>query len=58
LLAIARAALWPRLLEALPWAQLTATPIDSRLLAGELILVGAAIGIVASWISVGRHLRT
>jgi cell division transport system permease protein len=58
LLAVARAALWPRLLEALPWAQLTATPIDSRLLAGELILVGAAIGIVASWISVGRHLRT
>jgi cell division transport system permease protein len=58
LLAIARAALWPRLLEALPWAQLTASPIDSRLLGAELILVGAAIGIVASWISVGRHLRT
>jgi cell division transport system permease protein len=58
LLMIARAALWPRLLEALPWAQLTATPIDPRLLAGELLLVGAAIGIVASWISVGRHLRT
>ena len=58
LLAIARVALWPRLLEALPWVQLRATPLDPRLLAGELILVGAAIGIVASWISVGRHLRT
>jgi cell division transport system permease protein len=58
LLAIARVALWPRLLEALPWAQLTATPIDSRVLGAELVLVGAAIGIVASWISVGRHLRT
>lgn len=58
LLAIARAALWPRLREALPWVQLTAVPIDPRLLAGELVLVGAAIGIVASWISVGRHLRT
>jgi hypothetical protein len=42
----------------LPWAQLTAMPVDTRLLAAELILVGAAIGIVASWISVGRHLRT
>lgn len=58
LLIIARVALWPKLLEALPWVQLTAMPIDPRLLGGELILVGAAIGIVASWISVGRHLRT
>jgi cell division transport system permease protein len=58
LLAIARATLWPRLLEALPWAQLAAAPLDPRLLAAELILVGAAIGILASWISVGRHLRT
>jgi len=58
LLAVARVALWPRLLEALPWAQLTAMPVDTRVLAAELILVGAAIGIVASWIAVGRHLRT
>lgn len=58
LLAIARATLWPRLLEALPWAALRAVPVDPRLLAGELILVGAAIGIVGSWIAVGRHLRT
>jgi len=58
LLAIARAALWPRLLEALPWAQLTIAPLDARLLSLELLAVGAAIGGVASWISVGRHLRT
>jgi cell division transport system permease protein len=58
LLAIARATLLPRLLEALPWAQLTAAPLDTRVLAGELLLVGAAIGIAASWVSVGRHLRT
>ncbi|MBV8067549.1 MAG: ABC transporter permease [Candidatus Eremiobacteraeota bacterium] len=58
LLAGARAALWPRLLEALPWAQLTLMPVDPRVLAGELVAVGAAIGVVASWISVGRHLRT
>ncbi len=58
LLVVARGALWPRLLEALPWVQLNATPMDPRILAGELIAVGAAIGLVASWISVGRHLRT
>ncbi|HEY6449367.1 MAG TPA: permease-like cell division protein FtsX [Candidatus Cybelea sp.] len=58
LLAIARATLWPRLLDALPWAQLTVVPLDARVLAGELIVAGMAIGIVASWISVGRHLRT
>jgi cell division transport system permease protein len=58
LLAIARAALWPRLLEALPWAQLTVVPVDARVLAAQLILVGAAIGVVASWISVGRQLKT
>jgi cell division transport system permease protein len=58
LLAVARATLWPRLLEALPWAQLTAMPLDARVLAGQLLLVGAGIGVIASWISVGRHLRT
>ncbi len=58
LLALARAELWPRLLEALPWAQLTVSPVDPRVLAGQLALIGAAIGVVASWISVGRHLRT
>lgn len=58
LLAAARAALWPRLLEALPWAQLTLAPVDVRMLAAQLVVVGAAIGVVGSWISVGRHLRT
>ncbi len=58
LLAIARIALWPRLLEALPWVQLSVMPLDPRVLSAELLAVGAAIGAVASWISVGRHLRT
>jgi cell division transport system permease protein len=58
LLAGARAALWPRLLEALPWVQLTAMPVDARILAAQLILTGVAIGVFASWISVGRYLRT
>jgi len=58
LLAGARAALWPRLLEALPWVQLTAMPVDARSLAAQLISTGVAIGVLASWISVGRYLRT
>jgi cell division transport system permease protein len=58
LLAGARAALWPRLLEALPWVQLRAMPVDARVLAAQLILTGVAIGVLASWISVGRYLRT
>jgi cell division transport system permease protein len=58
LLAVARATLWPRLLEALPWAQIAVSPIDPRVLGAELLLVGAAIGVFASWVSVGRHLRT
>jgi cell division transport system permease protein len=58
ILAIARATLWPKLLEALPWIQLNATTLNPTVLVAELLLVGGAIGIVASWISVGRHLRT
>ncbi|HEY1977008.1 MAG TPA: permease-like cell division protein FtsX [Candidatus Baltobacteraceae bacterium] len=57
-LSLARAALWPKMLEALPWIGFSSTPIDLGAIVAELFLVGAAIGIVASWISVGRHLRT
>jgi cell division transport system permease protein len=57
-LALARRTLWPRLLEALPWASLPTVPMDARLLGVELLVVGAAIGVLGSWISVGRHLRT
>ncbi|HEU5479562.1 MAG TPA: hypothetical protein VFU90_06990, partial [Candidatus Tumulicola sp.] len=57
-LAIARATLWPRLLEALPWIQLNAVAINPVMLVAQLLAVGGAVGIVASWISVGRHLRT
>ena len=57
-LSLARAMLWPRMLEALPWIGFNSTPIDLGAIVAELFLVGAAIGIVASWISVGRHLRT
>jgi cell division transport system permease protein len=57
-LAIARATLWSRLLEALPWVKLSAMPVQPGVLIGELILAGAAIGLIAAWISVGRHLHT
>jgi cell division transport system permease protein len=57
-LAIARATLWSRLLEALPWVKLSAMPVQPGVLVGELIVAGAAIGLVAAWISVGRHLHT
>jgi len=58
LLAVARATIWPRLLEALPWIQLNTAAINPGALVAELFAVGCAVGIVASWISVGRHLHT
>ena len=58
ILTIARYALWPKLLLALPWIQLNAGTIDAPVLIAELIAAGGAIGVIASWISVGRHLRT
>lgn len=57
-LVAARFFLWPKLLLALPWVQLSAAQINGSLLIGELFLAGGLIGIVSSWISVGRHLRT
>jgi len=58
LLAIAKSTLWPRLLEALPWSSLGTVRIDGTAMALELLLVGALVGAIASWISVGRYLRT
>jgi cell division transport system permease protein len=57
-LAIARFALWPKLLVALPWIGLSTVAVQTLPLVVELVITGAAIGVVASWISVGRHLRT
>lgn len=58
LLSIAYAVLWPKLLSALPWVALNVTLMDPRVLLSELLAVGIGIGVVASWISVGRHLQT
>ena len=57
-LAVSKYELWPKLLLALPWVQLNAGVVNLPVLIAQLVLVGGAIGVVASWISVGRHLRT
>ncbi len=57
LLWLAHATIWPRLLEALPWVQLNVVSVGSGPLVAELFAVGCAVGGVASWISVGRHLH-
>ena len=57
-LGVARFVLWPKLLLALPWVQLNTGSVGMPSLVLELFVAGGAIGVVASWISVGRHLRT
>jgi cell division transport system permease protein len=58
ILALARATLWPKLTEALPWISLNSGIVDPLVLIGQLLLVGGLVGALASWIAVGRHLRT
>jgi cell division transport system permease protein len=57
-LAVARASLVPKLAAALPWIQLNIMQVDISSIVLQLVLVGGAVGIIASWISVGRYLRT
>jgi cell division transport system permease protein len=58
LLVVAQSQLLPKLVAALPFVPFqTATP-NEGLLALELLGVGAAVGVIASWFSVGRYLRT
>ena len=58
LLEIARYQLLPKLTVALPFLPMHATDIDAGTFALELLGVGAALGFIASWLSVGRYLRT
>ena len=58
LLAIAKIELLPRLIDSLRFISFDVVHVDELMLAGELLCIGAAIGLVASWISVGRYLRT
>lgn len=57
-LALAKATLIPKLALALPWLQLGAAQVDLSSLVLQLFGVGAAVGVIASWIAVGRYLRT
>ena len=57
-LTIGQASLVPKLMSALPFVKLDAINVDLFSLAPSLLAVGGAVGIVASWISVGRYLRT
>ena len=57
LLALGRVQLLPKLAAALPWLPLHTSGINEWLFALELLGVGAAVGIAASWFSVGRYLR-
>jgi cell division transport system permease protein len=56
-LAIARLQLLPKLIVAIPFLPMHAANINALALSGELVAVGAAVGAIASWISVGRYLR-
>jgi cell division transport system permease protein len=56
-LAIARWQLLPKLTTALPFIPAEVIHIDTSLLTLELVGVGAAVGILASWASVSRQLR-
>ncbi|MGZ6197701.1 MAG: permease-like cell division protein FtsX [Vulcanimicrobiaceae bacterium] len=58
ILAVLRLSLVPRLVAALPWLSLSAVQVDLSSLVLQLLVVGAAVGVIASWISVGRYLRT
>jgi cell division transport system permease protein len=49
--------LWPKLLLALPWVELSRVNVNGVPLLLELFATGGAIGVIGSWISVGRHLR-
>ena len=58
LLAVARVELVPKLTAALPWMQMNAVQVDLSSLVLQLLAVGGAVGVLASWIAVGRYLRT
>jgi len=56
-LALARASLIPKIALALPWLQVSSVTVDLTTIVLELFAVGAAVGVIASWIAVGRYLR-
>ncbi len=57
-LALARHELLPKLAAALPFIPFHVATINEWQFALTLLSVGALVGVMASWFSVGRHLRT
>ena len=57
LLVLAQKQLVPKLTAALPFVPLLGAAPNAGLLALELLATGAIVGVVASWLSVGRYLR-
>jgi cell division transport system permease protein len=57
LLEIARAELMPKLALALPFLPMHLAALNQLTFTGELLGVGALVGLVASWLSVGRYLH-
>jgi cell division transport system permease protein len=58
ILAVAHATIWPRIVEALPFVQFNDAAVDVPSLIVQMLLVGGIVGVLAAWISVGRHLQT
>ena len=57
ILGIARVTIWPKLVSALVFIPLNSVSFQLGQMVGELFIVGGAVGLLASWIAVGRHLR-
>jgi cell division transport system permease protein len=57
LLAIGYWQLWTKFLQALPFLPLNGSAVDFTLFIFELLGVGALVGLIAAWFSVGRYLR-
>lgn len=57
LLELARTQLLPKFASSLPFIPFSSIHIDVATLALQLLAIGAAVGVLAAWISVGRYLR-
>jgi cell division transport system permease protein len=55
---IAHAAVWPKIVAALPFVQFHSYAVDPPAMVLQMLVIGSSIGAVAAWLSVGRHLQT
>lgn len=58
LLAIARGTFLHQLALAPSWIRGSVVQVDALALVLQMLIVGAAVGVISSWIAVGRYLRT